>query len=162
MSIPLNKNFKPDYTNMTQFPLNIYDKEKVMPLPYFKRDIVNPDHFEYIGRSPLPNTPGRWNWGQFSNGYGYGNFQGHNNCSASCGAFKSCPLNYPTQPLTINQKYDKNCLKYNPFESSVNKFCNGRQDAISCDDPSNNCGTKFISDKTLKLAQSYAKSIYYK
>jgi hypothetical protein len=68
----------------TFFPSNIYSTDKVLPLPYFKRDLVVKDNFESsypTNKISNPQYPGRWNWGQFPNGYGQGNAMGHKNCS---------------------------------------------------------------------------------
>lgn len=172
MSIPVYENGTPNYTGMTQFPVGIYEKEKTMPLAYYRRDMLPDTAFEYLmnsrdipalgyGMNPLignpnPNVPGRWSWSQFSNGYGQGNFQGNNNCSPGCGAFGKCTTD-KNLPLLTNQTYDKKCFKYDPFDSTVNKFCTDRNQAVGCADD-----LMFISNKTLKVAQAYAKSIYYK
>lgn len=73
----------------THFPYNIYEADIVHELPYFTRDIINPEtHFEYtrnvIPQNPHPYIPGRWGWGHFPNGYGTGNFIHHNNCPKEC------------------------------------------------------------------------------
>jgi len=91
MSIPIDDNKNPVYDNCTQFPYNIYDKEKVLPLPYYTRDVIDPKtNFEYTrnyfpNRHPNSQIPARWGWGQFPNGYGYGNFNTHWNCQKECG-----------------------------------------------------------------------------
>ncbi len=81
--------FGHDLKNATHFPYNIYEADVVHPLPYFRRDVINQDtHFEYT-RNYHPykqnsHLPGRWGWGHFPNGYGYGNFIHHKNCPSEC------------------------------------------------------------------------------
>lgn len=172
MSIPVYENGKPDYRNMSQFPRNIYDNEKVMPLAYFKRDLLPTTTFEFIvGQNEPwyeknginPNIAARYSWGQFSNGYGYGNLQGSNNTFPGCGAFQSCNPNVKPQKLITNQKYDKKCFPFCPFESTPNKFIpGGLQSAIDCDSPQGLNGVEFVSKKTMAVANAYANSLYYK
>lgn len=69
----------------THFPQNIYKADIVHELPYFRSDVIDPkNHFEFVRnythKNPHPAFPGRWGWGHFPNGYGYGNFNLHGNC----------------------------------------------------------------------------------
>ena len=89
MSIPADDRGCPIYKDVTHFPHRIYEAETVLPLPYFRRDIIDQDkHFEwtrnYNSRKPHSQIPSRWGWGYFINGYGYGNFNTHYNCPSEC------------------------------------------------------------------------------
>ena len=149
MSIPVYENGSPNYTNMTSFPINIYQGSKVMPLAYFKRDILPDNNFEFKvdANHPNinPNVPGRYSWNQFSNSYGNGIHPGKNNTSPGCGSFRKSNnmKNQRTYPLNIFA------------QSDINLFARTHYTAMSADDPPN-----FISENTRKIAESYANSIY--
>ena len=73
----------------SNFPLNMYTVDKVNPLPYYVRDIVNPEtSFEFdmnkTARIPNSRIPSRWGWNTgWSNGYGIpGLFD--KNCPPGC------------------------------------------------------------------------------
>lgn len=78
----------------THFPHNIYKADFVEPLPYYRRDVINPKtHFEFIipsnGRQVDTNTMSRYGYSNFpsskySTGYGHGNLVGFFNSPQEC------------------------------------------------------------------------------
>ena len=139
-----------NYTNMTSFPINIYQGSKVMPLAYFKRDILPDNNFEFKvdANHPNinPNVPGRYSWNQFSNSYGNGIHPGKNNTSPGCGGFGRC--NNSMKPQRVRP--------LNQFaQSDINTFARTHYESATCDDPPN-----FISENTRRIASLYSNSIY--
>ena len=106
MSIPVDADGNPDYTNKkySHFPQNMYEADTILPLPYFTRDVIDRNkHFEFImnctKKQPHSQIPSRWGWGQFPNGYGYGNFNLHWNCATVCDPDPSGYVSEKTQKV---------------------------------------------------------------
>lgn len=113
---PYNNRIRENSPNVTatHFPHNIYGADIVRPLPYFTRDILNPEtHFEYkanvLNKKPSTTSVSRWSWGHFPNGYGYGNFNIHWNCAEEC---DQDPKGYVSQKTQNTIDYFKNSLRY--------------------------------------------------
>ena len=113
---PYNHTIRENSPNITatHFPHNIYGADIVHPLPYFTRDILNPEtHFEHINnvvyREPHSRIKARWGWGHFPNGYGYGNFNTHWNCPTEC---DPDPKGYVSKNTQNTINFFKNSLRY--------------------------------------------------